>query len=160
MLSWQLGMRTLTERPARPVDPIPDAPHHVPVFNLDEKIFSRNVRSARKGAAGGPSGMTCDHLRPLLDSSKDTHFGEGAHPRSSASGFEVGQNDSVAQEGRRSQGHRCRRKEILSGAERSDVRQQERGWKLFMLLPRMLLCRRVHAILAQDLLWFLLLFLE
>ena len=31
--------------------------------------------------------------------------------------------------------------EILSGAERSDGMQQERGWKLFMLLPRMLLCR-------------------
>ena len=62
---------TLTElrkRPARPIDPIPDAHPHVPVFNLDEKIFSRNVRSARKGAAGGPSGMTSDHSCPLLDS--------------------------------------------------------------------------------------------
>ena len=27
----------------------------------------------RKGAAGGPSGMTNDHLRPLLDSMSDTH---------------------------------------------------------------------------------------
>ena len=64
---------TLTElrkRPARPIDPIPDAPPHVPMFNLDEKIFSKNVR----GAAGGPSGMISDHLRPLLDSSKDTHL--------------------------------------------------------------------------------------
>ena len=31
--------------------------------------------------------------------------------------------------------------EILSAAKRSDVMQQERGWKLFMLLLRMLLCR-------------------
>ena len=42
-------------------------------FNLDERTFNRNVRSARRGAAGGPSGMTCDHLRPLLDSPRDLH---------------------------------------------------------------------------------------
>ena len=32
------------------------------------------MRSAKKGAARGPSGMTSDHLRPLLDISKDTHL--------------------------------------------------------------------------------------
>ena len=68
-------MRTqLRNRPARPIDPIADAPPHVPVFNVDEKIFSTHVRSARKGAAGRPSGITSDHLRPLLDSRKDTHL--------------------------------------------------------------------------------------
>ena len=50
------------KRLARRIDPIPDAPPHLPVFNLDENIFIRNVRSAS------------DHLRPLLDSSKHTYL--------------------------------------------------------------------------------------
>ena len=40
------------------------------LFQLDEKQFGRNLRSARRGVAGGPSGMTCEHLRPLLDEGK------------------------------------------------------------------------------------------
>ena len=36
-------------------------------FELDEGMFAKNVRSARKGAAPGPSGMAVEHLRPLLD---------------------------------------------------------------------------------------------
>ena len=67
-------LRELNKRPARPMDPIPELPLRVPVFNLDEQTFSKNVRSARRGAAGGPSGMTTDHLRPLLDNTKDTHL--------------------------------------------------------------------------------------
>ena len=41
---------------------------HWPVedFALDPDKFARNLRSARKGAAPGPSGMTSEHLRPLL----------------------------------------------------------------------------------------------
>ena len=38
-----------------------------PQGSLDEKLFGRNLRSARRGVPGGPSGMTCEHLRPLLD---------------------------------------------------------------------------------------------
>ena len=47
----------------------PDLAHHMPVrpFQLDEHIFSRNLRSSSRGAAGGPSGMTMEHLRPLLN---------------------------------------------------------------------------------------------
>ena len=33
-------------------------------FDLDEKMFGRNLRSSRRGVAGGPSDMTCEHLRP------------------------------------------------------------------------------------------------
>ena len=36
-------------------------------FDLDHEKFLKNLRSARRGAAGGPSGMTTKHLRPLLD---------------------------------------------------------------------------------------------
>ena len=67
---------TLTElrkRASRPREVVPPVPPDVPVFNLDEKIFIRNVRSARRGAAGGLSGMTSDHLRPVLESSRDLH---------------------------------------------------------------------------------------
>ena len=64
-------------RPSRAREPI--AQHilnHVPdtLFILDEDVFAKNVRSARKGAAPGPSGMTVEHLRPLLDNPRDTHM--------------------------------------------------------------------------------------
>ena len=106
-------LRELNKRPARPMDPIPELPPSVPVFNLDEQTFSKNVRSARRGAAGGPSGMTTDHLRPLLDNTKDTHLvvhsgrvvGKRAHPGLGRTVLEVGQNDSAAQGWRGSAGH-------------------------------------------------------
>ena len=37
-------------------------------------MFSRNVRSPKRGAAGGSAGMTCDHLRPLLESYHVVHL--------------------------------------------------------------------------------------
>ena len=43
-------------------------------FLLDERKFSQNFRSARPGAAPGPSGMTSEHLRPLLDAPADLHL--------------------------------------------------------------------------------------
>ena len=65
-------LRELNKRPPRPRDLIPVLPPRAPVFDLSEKVFCKNVRSARKGGARGPSGMTTDHLRPLLESTKDT----------------------------------------------------------------------------------------
>ena len=44
------------------------------LFNLDETKFARNLRSAKRGAAGGPSGMTVEHLQPLLDHPRDLHM--------------------------------------------------------------------------------------
>ena len=43
-------------------------------LELDEGVFSKNLRSARRGAAAGPSGMTTDHSRPLLDNVRDLHL--------------------------------------------------------------------------------------
>ena len=40
-------------------------------FQLDQGLLVKNLKSARRGAAGGPSGMTAEHLRPLLDSAAD-----------------------------------------------------------------------------------------
>ena len=65
------ALRDPTKRPPRPREDVPRIPPHRP-FELDEMLFSRNLRSAKKGAAGGPSGMTWEHLRPLLDSPRDS----------------------------------------------------------------------------------------
>ena len=46
---------------------VPDRP-----FQLDDEQFAKNLRSARRGAAPGPSGMTTEHLFPLLESTNDT----------------------------------------------------------------------------------------
>ena len=35
-------------------------------------MFTRNIRSARRGAVGGPSGMTAKHLRFILESPSET----------------------------------------------------------------------------------------
>ena len=58
-------LRQLTDasrRPPQPRGPLPpEVLNHVPpvAFDLDEDVFNRNLRSSKKGAAGG-------HLRPLL----------------------------------------------------------------------------------------------
>ena len=49
-------------------DPIPPAEH----FSLDIDVFTSNIKSARRGAAGGPSKMTAEHLRLVLESVPDT----------------------------------------------------------------------------------------
>ena len=40
-------------------------------FELDPELFCKNVRSVRRGAAPGPSGMTVEHLFGLADSDHD-----------------------------------------------------------------------------------------
>ena len=63
-------------RPAIPRDPLlEDLLTHVParIFELDKRKFSKNLRSARRGAAAGPSGMTVEHLQPLLDHPRALH---------------------------------------------------------------------------------------
>ena len=47
----------LRQRLDVPREPIFELPRDTPLFNLDEKMFNRNVRSAKKGAAAGSSGM-------------------------------------------------------------------------------------------------------
>ena len=67
-------LRNPEKRPRVPREPLPrELVSHVPAFqfNLDADQFARNVRSARRGAAGGPSGMTVEHLQPLLTVPRD-----------------------------------------------------------------------------------------
>ena len=42
-------------------------------FELDESKFNKNLRTSRRGAAAGPSGMTMEHLRLLLDNDRALH---------------------------------------------------------------------------------------
>ena len=66
-------LRELRQRPQMPHDPIPpEILHHVPQtpFALAEDKFGANLL----GTAGGPSGMTNEHVRPLLDSERDIHL--------------------------------------------------------------------------------------
>ena len=60
-------------RPPEPHEPLPDDlfVRRGPLFELDFDLFSKNLRVSRRGAASGPSGMTSEHLRPLLQSEKD-----------------------------------------------------------------------------------------
>ena len=56
-------------------DPIPQLIIHVAPaeqFSLDFDVFTWNIRCARRGAAGGPSGMTAEHLRLILESDSET----------------------------------------------------------------------------------------
>ena len=63
-------------RPTEPREPLPDrVANHVldsPV-SLDSDHFARTLRSSRRGAPG-PSGMTAEHLRPMLESGPDTEL--------------------------------------------------------------------------------------
>ena len=59
------------KRPRAPREPLPRVVEdHQPagLVDLDQDRLLRNIRCARRGAAGGPSGMTAEHLHPLLDS--------------------------------------------------------------------------------------------
>ena len=68
-------LRNRERRPPTAREPLPpEVASRVPErpFDLDEEVFCRNLRSARRGAAPGPSGMTCEHLQPILESDRDT----------------------------------------------------------------------------------------
>ena len=70
-------LHVLRQRLAQFRDQLPlEIVHHTPdsEFKLEEAPFGRNSRTARKGAAAGPSGMTSEHLRPLLASLPTLHW--------------------------------------------------------------------------------------
>ena len=101
-----------TRRPPRPPEPLPhNVVSHVPgrVFELDEQLLSHNLRSARCGAAAGPSGMTTEHLRLLCSDMRTLHvffqvaekFARGEIPESVVQNGQVGQDDRFVQAGRR-----------------------------------------------------------
>ena len=68
------ALKNPLKRPPVPREPLPDDlfVRRGGRVHLDRDMFAKNLRVARRGAAGGPSGMTTDHLRPLLESVEDT----------------------------------------------------------------------------------------
>ena len=73
-------LRALTDPEKRP--PLPRAPlspevaeaQPVEAFELDSIEFLTCLRRARRGAAAGPSGMTSDHLFPVLENEGDSEL--------------------------------------------------------------------------------------
>ena len=74
-------------------------------ISLDTGLFAKNVRTARRGAAGGPSGTTVDHHRMVLESDADTakfwrlpqDLARAAIPEEILGGRPVGSVESVGQ---------------------------------------------------------------
>ena len=70
-------LRDGSKRPRHPRVPIPPALANVEPqvrFALDGDLLSRNLWSAKRGSAGEPSGMTVEHLHPLLYHSRDSQL--------------------------------------------------------------------------------------
>ena len=70
------ALRDPEKRPERLRRPIPPALLELrgEAFRLDRDRFLQVLRTARKGAAGGVSGMTAEHLRPMLESPVDSEL--------------------------------------------------------------------------------------
>ena len=65
----------LRRRPRVPREPVPaELMRSDNVFALDHNLFSKNLKCARRGAAGGPSGITAEHVKPILDNNRDTEL--------------------------------------------------------------------------------------
>ena len=61
-------------RPAVPYSPLPEAirNHQAEIaFSSEKEIFMKNLKCARRGAAAGPSGMTSEHLKSILENARD-----------------------------------------------------------------------------------------
>ena len=100
------SLRDESRRPRVLREPLPDhLTNHQPALELelDRDRFLKNLRCARRGAAAGPSGMTCEHLRPILDSTRDSEllwwavFRERPSPCRNPSVGPIGTRHCVAQ---------------------------------------------------------------
>ena len=107
------------KRPSRPREPLPrEVVEHAPVtpFDLDEKMFLLCLRFSRRDAATGPSGMTTEHLRPLLDEWYSMQvlfkagevFARGEIPDTVRSVGEDGEADSIVETCWKWRARRCR----------------------------------------------------
>ena len=82
-------------------------------FVLDAEKFLMVLRTAKRGAAGGPSSMTADHLFPVLESEVDSGWlvevaqilAVGEVPLEISKVIGLGRSDGIAERGRRSSGH-------------------------------------------------------
>ena len=68
-------LRDPVRHPAEPREPLPHAAwsaRPAQAFIVDDHLFLQNLRTSRRGAAAGPSGMNSDRLFPLSDSERDS----------------------------------------------------------------------------------------
>ena len=68
MLSEMRSVDLRTPAPAELTNYVPPR-----VFELDESKFNRNLRSSRRGATAGFSGMNMEHVRPLQNDARSLH---------------------------------------------------------------------------------------
>ena len=62
-------------RPPEPYNPMPEFVQNYQAetpFMLDKAKLLKNLKCARRGAAAGPSGMTADHLKVVLENHRDS----------------------------------------------------------------------------------------
>ena len=71
----QDALNQLRRRPQVPREPVPpELMRSENLFNLDHDLFTKNLKCARRGAAGGLSGTTAEHVKPILDNTGDTEL--------------------------------------------------------------------------------------
>ena len=88
-----------------PRDPLLGTATAVLERRLDPELFCKNVRSARHGAAPGPSGMSIEHILGLVESDDDmeifcnfaTIVSQGHVPRGVLGGVRNGTGDCSSQ---------------------------------------------------------------
>ena len=113
------ALKDRERRPPNLRDPLPDrVVNHVPhtPVSLDPELFAQALWSSRRGAAAGPSGMTAEHLRPMLESTEDTEllasfadtFAKGEVPQEIGRAIRMGR---------------------LTAAEIGRWRERHRGWR-------------------------------
>ena len=96
-------LRALTDNRRRPAVPRALLSQSVPeaqpeAFSLDEDLFSKWLRSSRRGAAAGRSGTTADHSQPVLHTERDsslffrfaTVLARGQAPAAAVEGVRMG----------------------------------------------------------------------
>ena len=67
-------LRRRAQEPREPLSPEITGRRAESPFSLDHNLFTQNLRCARRGAAAGPSGVTAEHLKPILDSARDAEL--------------------------------------------------------------------------------------
>ena len=118
-------LRCVWERSQLPAtrlrDPIPEEIRAANPSNplaLDKDEFLHSLRTARRGAAGGPLGMRNEHLRPLLDNAEDCTkffeisqaFAQAKFPEEIVSALRVGQMTALQKANGRIRGIVCCRR--------------------------------------------------